>query len=181
MRRIVSSLAALAMSIFMISTSVSASACDLSCWLHRSHSDCHAARSVSKDDMAMSMPSDMDMRPDRSDGMTVSKANVTTLSHRMFIAEIQMVTDNAVNPQTGRTDMPDHSKTVSSCAHEPCSQVWASVSPRSGENPLLISLHLMPVSIFNPVSLGIDSHSIRVETHPPNLPAFDRLATTLRI
>jgi hypothetical protein len=63
MRRVGSSLAALLLSLLMVSTSVSASACDLSCWLHQAHSDCSTvgAATANIGSAAMSMPSDMEM------------------------------------------------------------------------------------------------------------------------
>jgi hypothetical protein len=64
MRRVGSSWAALLLSLLMVSTSVSASACDLSCWLSQAHSDCHTE---TKDGAAMSMSLDMDMHSGESE------------------------------------------------------------------------------------------------------------------
>lgn len=77
-----SSFAALLLSLFMVSTSVSASACDLSCWLHQTYSDCNNAGAVAtnKDGAAMSMSSGMDMRHDPSErivGPHLSEGAVT--------------------------------------------------------------------------------------------------------
>src|ERR1700740_2932262 len=58
MRRVGSSLAALLLSLLTVSASVSASACDLSCWLNQAHSDCHTE---TKDGATMSMSPDMHM------------------------------------------------------------------------------------------------------------------------
>ena len=69
MRRITGSLAAL-LSVLMVSTSASASICDLSCWLHQAHSDCRTVSSGTKaPETAMSMSSAMDMNPDESESM----------------------------------------------------------------------------------------------------------------
>jgi hypothetical protein len=66
MCRTISSLAAGMLSVLMILTPVSASACDLSCWLRKAHSDCHATGSAAQsEEIAMSMSSPMDMRPGR--------------------------------------------------------------------------------------------------------------------
>src|SRR5579862_9074112 len=64
MRRFGSSLAASLLSLLMVSASVSASACDLSCWLNQAHSDCHTE---TKDGAAMSMSSDMHVRSGESE------------------------------------------------------------------------------------------------------------------
>jgi hypothetical protein len=193
MRRIVGSLAAL-LSLLMVSTSVSASACDLSCWLQRAHSNCRAEGFATWGiDMAMSMPSDMDMGTNHSAGMIVAgtavmivpSTAVTTPVHSMSMsAQAQIPTkrfDCATKSETGTTGMPDHSKTVSSCTHEPCSQPWASVSPPRGDHSQLSSPHPMAISISNFHNLCIGATSIRLGTHPPKLPAVERLITTLRI
>ena len=134
--------------------------------------------------MAMSMPSDMDMGTDHSEGMTAPTAAVPTLRYSMpMSAQVQMAKkrfDYETNPESSSTGMPDHSKNILSCAHEPCSQVWASVSPPSRGHTRLIALHSIANNISNVPNVCIGSHSIRLATHPPNLPAVD-LATTLRI
>jgi hypothetical protein len=60
------------MSLLMVSTSVVASACDLSCLLHQAQPDCHARGSATAKEAGMSMSTGvaMDMGPSESQRMT---------------------------------------------------------------------------------------------------------------
>jgi hypothetical protein len=190
MRGVTNSLAAL-LSILIVSTSMSASACDLSCWLRQTHSDCHAVNSagVDKDDTTMSMPSGMDMGmgmgSGHSESMTGPAMSGTQPGHSMLmLPQMGMATErfeSASEPGTGRGAMPDYSKGISSCAHEPCSQAWASASPPAGDHSQPKSPRPIAISISAPVNLRVAFCSIRVGTHPPGILASDRLVTTLRI
>src|ERR1700688_177389 len=71
MRSMTTSLAAL-LSLLLISSPVSAWACDVSCSSHQAHSDCHDSATATKDDTDMSMPAGMDMGSDQSEGPTES-------------------------------------------------------------------------------------------------------------
>lgn len=124
MRGVRSSLLGLLLSFLMVSTSISASACDLSCWLQHGHSGCNAVDTVTTnvDTGAMSMPSNMDMRqveservggetatdsmsmspdmgmgPDHSEGTAGSDANLNARpDHSMVMpAQPEGVTDNS--------------------------------------------------------------------------------------
>jgi hypothetical protein len=200
MRWLTGSLAAL-LSLLMVSTSVSASVCDLSCWLRRAHSDCHAGGSEMAGNAAtaMSMPADMDMGPGSDEGMTTSMipgATVTTPSDLISIsiqmrmnmpmfAPAQRVTgrfEYAAKAEAGSDAMPSHSKTISSCSHEPCAQIWGSASPPPGadrlrENPR----HLTTMSVSRPASVSTSFQQICVKTSPPELLAIQPLVTSLRI
>ena len=60
------------LSVLMISSSVSASACDLACWLHQANSDCHDGGSPTPEveaDMSMSLGMVMHMDRDKSQRM----------------------------------------------------------------------------------------------------------------
>jgi hypothetical protein len=132
MRRVGSSLAALLLSLLMVSTSVAASACDLSCWLNQAHSDCHteakdgAAMSMSSDMNMRSgerehvagpqigadstsdstpMPSDMDMGPDNSENMAGADTNLNARPGRPMAmpAQLEGVTETSVRAAKGET------------------------------------------------------------------------------
>ena len=218
MRGVKSSFVALLLSLLMVSTSVSASACDLSCWLYQAHSDCLTVGSVTadKDGPAMSMPSDMDMRPDESErlvgapmgedatalsmsmppdmdmgpdesnSMASSDANLNARPGQTLAMPPQLegVTESfgrAAKAEMGTRTMVNHSGTLSSCMHEPCSQTSMFVSPPAGDHSQPSSLHWMPASISNPVNLWPAFHWIRPGTPPPKILAVDHLTTTLRI
>jgi hypothetical protein len=83
MRWMTSSLAML-LSLFMVATPISASACDMICWLQQAHSDCHAAssKSAAEEGMAMPMSPDMDMGSDRGES-AIENDRSAALDHSM--------------------------------------------------------------------------------------------------
>lgn len=162
MRRITSSLAAL-LSFLVVSTSVSASACDLSCWLRQAHSDCHTVSSATSDrPTAMSMPAEMD-KGSMNMGSDPS-ANTTGIGVSM-------------------TGVPVHPMSMfpQACTHETCSQVLASASPASADHSRHNSLHRIAINIATPVNLLPGFHLISHGTSPPKTLAIDPLVTSLRI
>ena len=180
------SLAAL-LSLLLISAPVSAWACDLSCSSHQVNSDCHTSATASNDDTAMSMPADMDMGSDQSES-PVRPDTIMTVArgHSMAMAPLQqeMATrrfEQASKPATRTGTMDDHSKGVSSCTHETCSQFSTSASPPDAVHSQPSSLHWMAVSISSPLNLLIGFHWVLLGTPPPKLLSADPLITTLRI
>jgi uncharacterized glyoxalase superfamily protein PhnB len=217
MWRASSSLASAMLSLLMILTSVSASACDLSCWLHKAHSDCHAAGSAAQaEETSLPMSSAMDMSPDDGQSMMGSPmhADATTDDsmamsadldmghrHRKSVAgsgadlsaaprhsmamstQLEGTTERFVRAAKAETRMamPDHSGTLSSCKHEPCSQASVSVSPATGHRSQPISVHWMPTGVSNAVNPWVGLPWIGPGTPPPIILAVARLATALRI
>src|SRR4029077_5039015 len=110
MRRVGSSLTALLLSLLMVSTSVSASACDLSCWLNQAHSDCHTE---TKDGAVMSMSSDMDIRSDASERVGGPQMGADPMTDSMPMApEMDMGGDSSGNTAGADTKLrarPGHS------------------------------------------------------------------------
>ena len=184
MRILTASLAAL-LSVLIVSTSVSASACDLSCWLRQAHSDCHSAASASPGNSAT--PEGMDMSMDMGSGDSKSMTAMTAIQsgHSMLMfPEMGMATqgfEQASKAETNRSGMPDHSKSISSCAHETCSQTWSATSPPTGDHSHFIALYQAAIGILIPVNLHVASYSIGVGAHPPGILAPDSLVTALRI
>lgn len=189
MRGIITTSLAAVLSLLMLSTSVFTSACDLSCWLRQAHSGCHTVRSsISGEDTAMSMSSEMDMgsdhggsmmRPDTSvDGMPVHSMSMPPPIEGVITERFE----HSTKPEMGKNAMLDRSKGPSSCAHEPCSQFSAFGSPQTGEHSQLDSLHRLAVfSRSNSVNIWMAFHSIRPDTSPPKILVADRPLTALRI
>jgi len=181
------SLLAVLLSLLMVSTSVSASACDLSCWLHQAHFDCHtASSSTTLEETPMSMSPDMDMSSNHSESMIQPDAGMNAIpGHSMPMSpELRMATErfeSATKPELRTSALHNHSKAVSSCTHETCSQISASVSPPQADRCQPNSLHWVAINVSSPVNLWIDLHWIRPGTSPPKLLATHRLVTTLRI
>ena len=217
MRGVRSFLVAL-LTLLMVSTSVSASACDLSCWLHQAHSDCSTvgAATANIDSAAMSMPSDMDMRQgegermagpysgeenatgsmsmapdmdmgtDHSERMASSGVNLfASLSHSVVMPpQLEGMTESFIRvakAEVGTRAVLNHSGTLSSCLHEPCSQTSMSVFPPTADHSQPSSLHWMPTSISNPVNIWSAFRRINPESPPAIILAVDHLTTPLRI
>ena len=89
--------------------------------------------------------------------------------------------EQATKPATRTDTMHDHSKGMSSCTHETCSQLSTSASPPGADHSQPNSLHRLAVSISSPVNLLVSFHWVRLGTPPPKLLTADRLITTLRI
>jgi hypothetical protein len=184
MRSITASLATL-LSLLLVSAPVSAWACDVACSSHQAHSDCHASATTSNEGAAMSMPG-MDMGSDQSESPTGSDTLVgAARGHSMSMSPQQeMATrrvEEATNPATRTGTLHDHSKGMSSCTHETCSQLSTSASPPGADHTQPNSLHRLAVSISSPVDLLVSFHWVRLGTPPPKLLSADPLITTLRI
>jgi len=186
-RGITTSLAAL-LSLLLVSAPVSSWACDVSCSSHQAHSDCHASATTSKDDMAMSMPMPpgMDMGSDQSKSpmgsdtvMGAVPGHIMSMSPQQEMAPRRF--EGAAKPATRTGTMHDHSKGMSSCAHETCSQLSISASPPGADHSQPNSPHRLAVSLSSPENLLVSFHWVRLGTPPPKLLAADRLITTLRI
>jgi hypothetical protein len=185
MRWVTSSLAAL-LSLLLVSAPVSAWACDLSCSSLQARSDCHSSTTTSKDDTATSMPSGMDMGSDHNESSMGPDAVINPLpGHSMpMFPHQEMAMQNfghTTNLALGTRALRDHSKSVSSCTHETCSQVSASASPPGADHPQPGSPHRIAMSVPSPVNLWIAFHWIRPGIPPPELLTADRLVTILRI
>jgi hypothetical protein len=184
-RWITGSLVAL-LSLLLISAPVSAWACDVSCSSHEAHSDCHARATTSKDDTARSMPPGMDMGSDQSESpMTTDSVASATSDHSMSMSPQQEMAmrrfEQARKPATITGIMHDHSKGISSCTHQTCSQRSTSASPPGADHSQPNSPHWLAVSISSPENLLVSFHWVRLGTPPPELLTADRLITTLRV
>src|SRR5579872_172962 len=173
MCRVASSLAGL-LSLLLISSPVSAWACDVSCSSHQAHSDCHASATTIKDDTAMSMPPGMDMGSDQSESSTGSDTVMGAVrGHSMSMSPEQEITtrrfEQATKPATRTDTLHDHSKGMSSCTHETCSQLSTSSSPPGADHSQPNSLHWLAVSISSPVNLLVSFHWVRLGISPPKL------------
>ena len=185
MRRAISSLGAL-LSLLMISAPVSAWACDVSCSSRQAHSDCHALVSTSNHDTAMAMPPGMVMGSDQSESPMVPDTVVGAVpGHSMSVSPQQeMATrrfEQASKPATRTDTLHDHSKGMSSCTHETCSQLSTSASPPGSDHSQPDSLHWLAVSISSPVNLFVSFHWVQLGTPPPKILAVAHLTATLRI
>jgi hypothetical protein len=190
MRKIVLSWPAL-LSILMVSTSVSASACDLSCWLHQTPSDCHSANPATEDnERTMSASSEMDMSPevDMSSHGTQNKAGphhrVNAVTRHSMPAQMDMAGNSLQvvrKSEVSASARRDHSKTtLSLCDPETCSQTSASASPPRGIQAQPAHLHCVAIHVSSPANSLTSSHRIVPGTPSPINLAVD-LLPTLRV
>jgi hypothetical protein len=210
MRRITNSLAVL-LSLLMAASSVSASSCDLTCWLRRAHSECHSVGPAGAVEVtAMSMSGDRDMGSGRGESVAASDTNMNSMSgHSMssdmgpgrsksmsapqgrlnarpdramsMFPQMEMVPKRFVSATQPKTRRADHSTPLSPCTHEPCSQVSASTSPPSGSQSQCNPLHRAAIVILSPLHLRTSFHWIKLGVPPPKLLTADRLTTILKI
>jgi hypothetical protein len=186
MRAVANLLAAVTLPLFMISTSISASVCDLSCWFIQTQSGCHTSSShATANQMAMSMPADMDMGPGGSSNMTGRDAAATPSSKSVSMpAHMRMVTEQSgdtAKPETDGNSLPGHSKGASSCIHQTCAQVGTSGASFEPGRARPNSLHAMAIDVS--ISCYGRSHPswLGPGSPPPRPFAVSSLTTTLRI
>jgi hypothetical protein len=171
MRKIARSLPAL-LSIFtafaMAFAPLSASACDLSCWLGREASDCHAAVSATEGEhrmmsasSQMDMSSEMGTRPQDTQAKAGSNHRVKTGAGHSMSAQMDMVRVSlrvTAKSKVGSSATFDPPKRLSPCSHEMCSQASASASPPRGGQAHPAYLHSGAIGVL---------HATNLSTKPP--------------
>ena len=171
------------LSVVMILAPLSASACDLSCWLQQTAPDCHSAVQVTQASQAMDMSAEGGMSSPGLQHEAAADCKVSTTTHHSMTVQTNVIREpvevnrDETNSNSGR----NHSKTLSRCAHETCSQASASASPpsASGNQPAYLQ-HSVDVNGGNPANLLTISQGAAPGTAPPIMPAAG-LLTTLRI
>lgn len=185
-------------SVFLVFTSISVSACDLSCWLSQSQTDCHSGAPMSHAENATSMAASMSMPvgPDGMQQMMAPDAAAGTvpdssgsfeigMNHRLtpMPPQPEMAAERffeLANPRVSSTALPDSSRNVSSCAHGICSQLSVSASPPGAGHVQLYLLYCAPVrSLAVMVSLTA-GNCTKTGSPPPELHT-EHLATILRL
>ncbi len=179
---------AILLSLFMVSASVSASACDLACWSQQIKSDCHSANSAStsNDEMTMSMPSDMDMGSGGGEGSMGPDTDMSAVpDHSMAMSpQMEMAAEHIKHATASEMETiatHEHPKSESSCVHQTCNQASAAASPPKGDRSQLSPLHRITISASAAVDNPVTFYRGKVGTHPPEILGSDRLVTTLRI
>jgi len=173
------------LSAFMVFAPISASACDLSCWLDQANSDCHSAGQFTGGNQnSLSAPAMMDMSAEgemSSHGAQDSTDfNASAIMHHSPTEQMSL----APRPvEVARTDASstsrfDPSKKLSRCSHESCSQASASPPKVRGDQPAY--LHPVAIDGLNPANFSTNSYRTALGTSPPLTPAAD-LLITLRI
>jgi len=177
------------LSILMVFTPVSVSACDLSCWLHQTSSDCHSASSDAEDSVrmtsrssAMDMSAYMEMSSDGAQSKADPHESVQDATGHLMSAGMdmirsprQVITKTDVSEGTGF----DQSRALSPCSHETCSQATTSTSPPK-TSPGQANLYCAAIHVSTAPNPLASSRRITPGDPPPiNHPAA--LLPTLRI
>lgn len=178
------------LSLLLTFAPLSASACDLSCWLQRNALDCHWLGSAGEDSQGMmSEGSEMDMSSGADTGATNSQSSgtpdrtVNAVAHHSMPAQMDMahgslqLIQKSDASSSGRLD---HSNTLSPCGHGTCSQAATSVSPPSAAHAQPAHLQFLAVDVLNPAKPLTTTRQAAPETPPP-VSALADLLPTLRI
>src|SRR5260370_35937297 len=116
------------LSILMVLMPVSVSTCDLSCWLHKTSSDCHSASSVDSLRMTprsseMDMNAYMEMSFQDAHNKAVSYNRGQDSTHHLMVAQMDMV--RSARQVINKTDASgstgfDHSNAPPPCSAATC-------------------------------------------------------------
>jgi hypothetical protein len=199
---------AMLLSLLTVATSLSASTCDLACWLRPAHSNCHGVGSgAAVKEMAMSggmymgsgqprgaagrhtsvhslrrhcMSSEMGVQGDHSESMTRLHVNATPGHSMSMSPQVEIAAEPFAPVRKPETNMANPT-TVLPCADEPCSNTSVGASPPSIKSSYAPSAHWTAIGIVSLVNLGTDLHRTSLGTPLPKLLAADSLSAILRI
>jgi hypothetical protein len=188
--RTVARLLPILFSLLLTFAPLSASACDLSCWLERNAPDCHQLGPAAENAHgAMSGASDMDMSsgaetwatnpqtsagPDHAVNAVVHHSMPTQMDMHRGSLQIMQKSDASSSARF------DDSNTLSPCGHGTCAQAATSSSPPSDGHAQLADLQFVAVHALNfakPLATGTRA---ALEASPPVSLLVD-LLLTLRI
>lgn len=179
MRTIASPLATL-LALLLATTSLAASACDLSCWLHVEHSDCPIAGSLSahKAVAATSTPAGTPMTPHHCGSMIASRtSNASRHSAASSTAMPTLLVRHSRQPES-----PGGPWTFSSCAREDCGERSAFTLSSNADRSQTVSSHSTEISFQSSFNPRPTSCSGRLASPPSEVSAADYSPlTTLRI
>ena len=167
---------------------LSASACDLSCWLRPASSDCHAAGlSTGSSQTMMSASSAMDMSAEgemsfhhlqadaaADDNVSAARYHSMTTPMDMVRRSLEVIREPDLISRSGF----DYSRKLSRCVHEICNQISASPPKTRADHPAYFPA-LAPDGLR---AANFASNAFRRAAGPPEpiTPAVE-LFTTLRI
>ena len=186
--RTVARLLAILFSLLLTFAPLSASACDLSCWLERNAPDCHQLGPAAENGHgAMSGASDMDMSSEAENGATNAKTSavpdhaVNAVVHHSMSTQMNMRRGSVqiVQESDGSARLDD-SNTVSPCGHGTCAQAATSSSPPNAGHAQPAQIQFVALSALDPATLLTTTRQAALEAPPPVSLLVD-LLPTLRI
>jgi hypothetical protein len=199
MRSVRRLLAAL-LSLLAVAVPISASACDLVCWLRPTHSDCHAVSGIpenqgasesmtsgmnmdsSKNMASREMTAGMNMGSEGSGVLPIPRVRKGKSLHSMH-PQIALAAERLAHNTTPRLSTGakhSHFAAFSRCAAEGCNQILISASPPGAGQYEPNSPHLVAINTPNVIKVGAELHLTNHRIPPPKNPS-DTLTTILRI
>jgi hypothetical protein len=188
--RTVARLLPILFSLLLAFAPLSASACDLSCWLERNAPDCHQLGSPSENAhrmmsgaSEMDMSSEADTRLAHANNIAAPGHAVNAVVHHSMPSQMDMARGSLQIMQKSDASSNarfDDSNTLSPCVHGTCAQAATSSSPPSAGHAQLADLQFVAVHALNlakPLATGTRAAP---ETSPPVSLLLD-LLLTLRI
>lgn len=174
--RCVTSLLATTLAVFIASAPASVSACDLSCWLHQAHSDCHSPSSTLKNESGAMRGMDMSGMDMGGMDMASGKGQVESVTgmpgHSMIHLEMAADgTEQAAEPGASHNG----SGSLSSCVDEACGQTAISASP-PGKHHLDLDSSVARIGGASLVNGRIGIHRVSPGTSLPDIPSVDCFA-----
>ena len=174
--RTVARLLPILFSLLLAFAPLSASACDLSCWLERNAPDCHQLGSAAENAHgAMSGASDMDMSSEAETGATNAKTSavpdhaVNAGVHHSMPTQMDMHRGSLQIMQKSDASSSfrlDQSNMVSPCGHGTCAQAATSSSPPSAGHAQPTHLQFVAVHALN-FAKPLTTTRLAPETSPP--------------
>lgn len=187
--RAVARLLPMLLSVLLVFAPLSASACDLSCWLQRNTPDCHRLGSPSDDNQqTMSEASEMDMssgahtRPGNTHSVAGSDHAVNAVVHHSMPTQMDMHRGSLQIMQKSDASSNarfDDSNALSPCGHGTCAQAATSSSPPRAGRAQPANLQFVAAGALNPATL-LTTTRLAPETALP-LSLLADLLPTLRI
>ena len=188
--RTVARLLPILFSLLLAFAPLSASACDLSCWLQRNAPDCHWLGSATeKTQGTMSDASDMDMSSGAETGATHAQTSaaadhaVSANTHHSMPTQMDMRRGSLQIIQKSDASSIarfDDSNTLSPCGHGTCAQAATSSSPPSAGHPQPAHLEFVAAGALNLIKPLTITRQAAPETPPP-VSLLTDLLPTLRI
>ena len=147
------------LSVLMVPTSVSVSACDLSCWLNQASSECHSASPRAEDRMTVSsmmeMSAEMEMDSHAARIQQRLEGRASSITRHLMFAHMEMTRhapEVLSKTQVSAGARFDHSKVLSPCSHEMCSQNATSSSPPGTGQSRSPGLHWAKIRVSIPAN-----------------------------
>jgi hypothetical protein len=183
--RTVARLLQILFSLLLAFAPLSASACDLSCWLQRNAPDCHwlgSAAETMSEASEMDMSSGADTRLGNAHSIAVPDHAVSATTHHSMSAQMDMRRGSVLIVQKSDASSIarfDDSNTLSPCGHGTCAQAATSSSPPRAGHAQPANLQFVAAGALNPAK-PLTTTRLAPETSPPPSRLAD-LLPTLRI